>query len=325
MKYRRLGGNQSAVSEIGFGAWGLGGDAYGPIDRQAAEATVQYAYERGINFFDTSDFYGDGASEEILGRALKRIRPKVIICSKVGMLKHRGFQMTQDFSSDHIRAGLVASLRRLQTDYVDLYLLHSPPLDVLEDGGSMATLEALKEEGKILEFGVSARSPQDARRAIERYGIRTVQANFNLIDHRALDDGLFNLARRENVGVIVRTPLGFGYLTGRMSGDETLTVMDHRAKWPREQLRRWADASKLFSPLATAARSRTLAQFALQFCLAYDAVSTVIPGMLDRGQVAENVAASRLAPLGAAEIEKVREIYLARQFFDPAVKTACER
>ncbi len=325
MKYRRLGNSGLAVSEIGFGGWGLGGDSYGPVDRETAEATVHYAYHCGVNFYDTSDFYGDGASEEALGRALKQVRSKVIICSKVGMLKHCGFRMPQDFSPDHIRAGLVASLRRLQTDYVDLYLLHSPPLEVLEDGKSIATLEALKREGKIREFGISARTPRDARSVIERYGIRTVQANFNLIDHRAFDDGLFDVARRAGVGVIVRTPLGFGYLTGRLSGDETLTVMDHRAKWPREQLRRWAAGSRLFAPLAASAHQRTLAQFALQFCLAFDEVSTVIPGMLDRTQVAENVAASSLPPPAAAEIEKVREIYRTHQLYDPTIKSTAER
>ena len=131
MKYRKLGNTGLEVSEIGFGAWGIGGDSYGTVDDDVSRKALRFAYDQGITLFDTSDIYGSGHSEELIGQVLKDVRGRIVIASKVGTLPHFGFTMPQDFSVKHIREALEASLRRLQSEYVDLYQLHSPPIEVL--------------------------------------------------------------------------------------------------------------------------------------------------------------------------------------------------
>lgn len=320
MKYRTLGSTGIRISEIGFGTWGLGGDSYGPVDDDTSEKVLKEALDSGITFYDTSDLYGNGHCEEILGRAFSDCRQQMVIATKVGTLPHTGFYMPQDFSEAHIRASMDASLRRLETDYVDLYQLHSPPMELPNWDEIVGVLKSLRQEGKIHASGISARSPEDAKTAIEKFGFEAVQVNFNLIDHRAIDSGLFDLCRQRNVGVIVRTPLAFGYLSGKLTGEEEFQGSDHRAKWPREQLRRWANAHHLFAPL-NEGKLRTMTQLALQFCLSEEAVSTVIPGILTLDEVRENSGAADLPALSKDELIAIRRIYRDHQFYDASAKT----
>jgi aryl-alcohol dehydrogenase-like predicted oxidoreductase len=320
MRVRQLGRTGLTVSEVGFGTWGLGGDSYGPVDDATSRDALHLAFDRGVTFYDTSDLYGAGHSEQVLGDAFRDRRDRVVIATKVGTLPHSGFYMPQDFATATIEAGLEASLRRLGTDYVDLYQLHSPQLDLPNWDAIIETLQRLQAAGKIRAYGLSARSPGDARAAVERFGFPVVQVNYNLIDHRAAENGLFALCAERGVGVIARTPLCFGYLSGTMTGDEEFVGRDHRANWPREQLRRWARAPQLFAPL-NAGSSRTLVQLALQFCLADPAVSTVIPGMLTRAEVIEDTTVADLPPLAADEHARIRDIYKADIFYDPQAKS----
>lgn len=320
MKYRQLGKTGLNVSEIGFGTWGLGGNSYGPVDDAVSIDALRFAFEQGITFFDTSDLYGNGHSEIVLGEALQGVRDQVIICTKVGLLPHSGFEMPCDFSPEHIRRGLNASLSRLKTDYIDLYLLHSPTLEILQsDHRIMETLEELKKQGKIRAYGISARSPQDALSSVCEFGFQATQVNFNLIDQRAITNGFFDLARENNVGVIARTPFCFGYLTGKLTGSESFNGIDHRSNWPQEQLKRWAAAPGLFSFL-TDGQKRTPAQIALRYCLEHTEVSTVIPGMMSRAEVTENIQAVDIDPLTESEMNKIREIYDNTSFYDKNAK-----
>ncbi|HVY68706.1 MAG TPA: aldo/keto reductase [Verrucomicrobiae bacterium] len=321
MNYRPLGVTGIKVSEIGFGSWGLGGEAYGPTDDAVSEQALNTAFDEGINFYDTADLYGAGHSEELIGRIFKGRRDKVVIATKGGTLPHTGFHMPQDFSPRHLRQALENSLRRLQTDYVDLYQLHSPSVEALSNGAAIATLEKLRDAGKIRSFGVSARSPRDAMELLWQFQLDVVQVNYNLIDQRAHDDGLLALARKKSAGIIARTPLCFGYLTGKMSGTETLARRDHRANWPVEQLRRWAESPGLFAPLYTARRI-TPAQFALRFCLQPSVVATTIPGLITPEQVLENVKAVNLPPITPEEMEIIRDLYHTHTFYDPGIKVA---
>ncbi|MCE7913035.1 MAG: aldo/keto reductase, partial [Candidatus Brocadia sp.] len=180
MKYRKLGNTGIEVSEIGFGTWGLGGNSYGPVDDNVSKTALRFAFDSGITFYDTSDLYGNGHSEEVLGDALHDVRDKIIISTKVGLLPHTGFGMPCDFSPAYIRQELDVSLRRLRSDYVDIYLLHSPTIEMLrEDREIVATLQILKEAGKIHAYGISVRSPDDGLVAIQEFGINVVQVNFN--------------------------------------------------------------------------------------------------------------------------------------------------
>ena len=320
MEYRQLGTSGITVSVLGFGTWGLGGESYGPVDDGVSERALRTARELGINFYDTADLYGGGHSEEVLGRTFARVRDQVVIATKGGTLPHTGFHMPQRFSSSHLVGALEGSLRRLGTDYVDLYQLHSPPLEALDDDpGVVETLEQLRQQGKIRCFGISVRSPDDALIAVKRWGFPVVQVNFNMIDQRALDNGLFDRVPVNGAGVIARTPLAFGYLSGALTGAETFSEGDHRRNWPEDQRRRWAEAPATFAAL-NSGTTRTMAQLALQYCLGQAAVTTTIPGMLTPEEVAEDVAVTEMPRLTEAEHRQIRTIYLNNAFFDRTAK-----
>lgn len=316
MKYRKLGNTGLEVSEIGFGTWGIGGVSdgaisYGPTDDRESTIALWRAFELGVNFFDTSDLYGYGHSESLIGEVFKDVRGKLLIASKVGFVKAYG---RQDFSPKHIRKSIEGSLRRLQTDYIDLYQLHSPPVELLEKGGIVDSFHSLKKEGKVRAIGISVRSPDDGLRAVEGFGFESIQVNFNMVDQRALETGLMDVCRKTGVGLICRTPLCYGFLTGKFSPTSRFDSQDHRSRWPSEQIALWANAYRLFSS-ALEYQNQTHGQIALKFCLSYPSVSTVIPGMLNKCEVEENVSASDLGALTDTERLKVEKIYRDNAFF----------
>ena len=243
MNYRPLGETGLQVSEIGFGAWGIGGGeaapAYGTTDDRRSIYALQRAFELGINFFDTADFYGDGHSETLISRALGDHREEIVIASKVGLVDANG---AQNFSPGHIRNSVEGSLSRLQTDCIDLYQLHGPPVHLLEEDDSIiATLHDLKEAGKIREIGISVASPEDGLAAVTRFGFRVIQVNFNLVDQRAQEIGLFDLCLQTGAGIIGRTPLCFGFLSGAYSAEAEFQPNDHRSGRSPEQINKWTD------------------------------------------------------------------------------------
>lgn len=317
MKYRLLGKTGLRVSEIGFGAWGIGGIhrgamGYGPTDDEQSKGALRRAFECGINFYDTADLYGFGHSEELIGEVFQDVRDKVVITSKVGILDPAG---TQNFSPKHIRDSLERSLRRLRTDYLDLYQLHDPPVELLlEKSSILEILCGFQKEGKIRTFGVSLRSPEDGLTALRKLPIPSLQFNFNLVDQRAIENGLMDLCRQQQVGVISRTPLCFGFLADPSLKGQDFDTQDHRGRWSRDQLNLWADASSLFSAVMDS-QYQTAAQSALRFCLSFRAVSTVIPGMLREDEVDENVLASDMGSLEPAELAKIDKIYKDHVFF----------
>jgi len=313
VRQRRLGRSGLTVSEIGFGAWGIGGNkdgavAYGPTDEAQSLDALAAALDAGINFFDTADLYGFGESERLIGRAFAAHRDRVVIASKAGMLDAAG---RQDFAPAHIARSLEGTLERLRTDHVDLYQLHGPSPEQLD--GILDTMDTLRREGKARAIGISLRSPEEGERALALYPFDAVQVNFNLLDQRVLDTGLMDRCKEQGAGVIVRTPLCFGFLTGEYSATQDYDASDHRSRWNVEQRRVWSSAYQLFSGVK--GRADTPAQFALRFCLSFDAVSSVIPGMLTREQVRENAAAGDGPVLGPAEMGRIREIYRSQRFF----------
>lgn len=318
MRYREIGSTGIAVSEIGFGAWGIGGvpkdaRAYGPTDDQTSLKALSRAIELGVTFFDTSPLYGYGHSEVLIGMATCGRRDKVVISSKVGYV---GFSGDQDFSPVYIRESLEGSLRRLKTDYVDMFQLHDPPMDLLdEDGRILETLEELQEEGKIRIIGISVRGVEDSLRAVTRFPFKSIQVNFNMVDQRILQYRLLEKCKEKGVGVIIRTPLCFGFLTGEYCKDYKFDDKDHRSRWSKEQVDLWANAYKLFISELTEGNSQTNAQIALRFCLSFPQVSSVIPGMLNKEHVEDNVISSELGPLTSSVVDKFKKIYGENQFF----------
>jgi aryl-alcohol dehydrogenase-like predicted oxidoreductase len=293
MKYRKLGKTGILVSEIGFGAWGIGGShggavAYGKTDDAESLLALKTAFGLGVNFYDTADIYGFGHSEELIGKAFAGCRADVIIASKVGFL---GFDGKQDFSPQYINGSIENSLKSLHTDYIDLYQLHSPDVGLIEDN-TLGALYSLKKQGKIREIGISVRSPDDGIIAINHFEFKVIQVNFNILDQRILDNGLLELCGKKNIGVIIRTPLCFGFLTGKYAAADIFREGDHRSRWSKEQIGKWVDEGKSIMGNVIAKGMFTDAQVALRFCLSYRDVSTVIPGMLGKEQVEENCLTS---------------------------------
>lgn len=316
MNYRALGKTNCQVSEIGFGAWGIGGTnkgavAYGPTDDKQSKVALKMALDLGVTFFDTSDFYGFGHSEKLIGEVFRHCRDDVFIASKFGFV---ALPDAQNFSSKHLLSAVDRSLKRLQTEYIDLYQLHSPPLEVINDE-LMSTLEKLVQRGKIKHIGVSLRSPSDGFVALQDYAFDTIQVNYNLVDQRAFDIGLFDLCQKKNVGVIIRTPLCFGFLTGKYTGQSRFDTSDHRSRWSEAQIDLWSKAYQVFLLSLTQTHELTPAQVALKFCLSHDAVSTVIPGMLNGAQVRENASVSDGSGLPRDVLVKIRETYTNHTFF----------
>ncbi|TMJ21801.1 MAG: aldo/keto reductase, partial [Alphaproteobacteria bacterium] len=216
VKYRALGRTGLSVSEIGFGAWGIGGrtagtTSYGDTDDCTLLAALARALDGGITFFDTSAAYGDGHSEALIGQAFAGRRDKVVIATKAG---YESWDPAPDFSAAAVVASAEKSLARLRSDYVDLLQLHNPPAEALRDPELRRALERLQAAGKIRAWGVSAKSPAEAIEALTAFEAPMVQANFNMMDVRALESGLLAEAERRGAGFVGRTPLCFGFLSG---------------------------------------------------------------------------------------------------------------
>ena len=318
MNYRKIGNTAISVSEIAFGAWGIGGitkdaRAYGHTDDNISQLALQKAYDLGVNFYDTAPLYGYGHSEKLIGNTLSHLRHHIILSSKVGYLDFKG---NQDFSVKHIRKSLGKSLRRLKTDYLDVFQLHDPPIEKLyQESHIFETMQALKDEGQIRAIGISTRSPCEDIIAIEKFEIDSIQLNFSLVDQRIIENGVLEKCRAKNIGVLVRTPLCFGFLTGNYDSTDEFSSDDHRSRWDPEQIKRWANAHELFTHSSSENKTQTNAQIALRFCLSYPQVTTVMPGMLTPEHVEENVRSSELGGLPLEFLQMFSKIYQEHQFF----------
>ena len=313
MRTRRLGRTGLRVSEVGFGAWAVGGNAhgnsYGPTDDATSLAAIDRAAELGCNFFDTADVYGWGHSEELLGQALEGRRDAVFLATKVGGdFYHGGVRL--NFDPGYIGFALERSLRRLRTDRVDLYQLHNPPAEVMGDPRTYEVLESLKAEGRIDHYGVSIHEPFEGALCLESGRPEVLQVPFSLFRQEWIDE-LFGEARKAGVGLIAREPLGNGFLAGTIDPRARFPPGDIRSGWPPSMIAGRAAAADRLAFLAR--QGRTRAQAALRFVLAFPEVSTTIPGAKSPAQVEENLGASEAPALTESEVREARRLY-ARDF-----------
>ncbi len=324
MNYRTLGRTGLVVSEIGFGAWGIGGrtvgqTSYGDTDDRTSLTALTRAFDSGITFFDTSGAYGNGHSEELIGQALAAVRSRVVIASKAG---YESWDREPDFSARAIVASAEKSLTRLRTDYLDLLQLHNAPLELLRLDEMRDALLSLAAAGKIRAWGFSARSPAEALEALKTCDPPVVQANFNMMDVRAVTTGLLDEAIRRQSGFVGRTPLCFGFLSGAIDRNTTFPSGDHRLGWSHVQLENWIDGARDLLGAVGAEPGVQGVQAALRFCLSFPAVSTVIPGILTAVEAEENALASTAGPLQAEQVDTVLAINRQRQFFVPPARVS---
>jgi aryl-alcohol dehydrogenase-like predicted oxidoreductase len=306
VRYRRLGRTELQVSEIGFGAWAIGGNkhghSYGPTDNAESLQAVAQALDMGCTFFDTADIYGHGLSEKLLGQALQTCRAACVIATKVGNDFYHG-PVHKNFDADYIRFAVEQSLKRLRTDYIDLYQLHNPPLMMLQRGEHYAVLDELKRAGKIRYYGVSVHDAYEGEMAIHAAKPDTIQVVFNLLRQDAREE-LFPLARENDIGLIVREPLANGILTGKYTTETTFSDDDFRSTWPREYFLMQVQSAEKFRVFEQSGR-RTLTQTALRFVLDERNVSVLIPGIKTPAQARENLVVSDLPALSADERQMI--------------------
>jgi aryl-alcohol dehydrogenase-like predicted oxidoreductase len=290
MNLRPFGNTGMNVSEIGLGAWQLANPDWGVDDRREALRIIRKSLEAGCTFFDTAPGYGGGRSEELLGEGLKSVRKDIILCTKFG---HTAEGVT-DFSTTAIRPSIEASLRRLQTDYLDIVLMHNPPREMMD--GSVASqyeeFEKLKAEGKLRAYGVSLDWREEAEMVVETTKSKALEVYFNALYQEPLP--AFQKAQEHGLGIIVKVPLDSGWLSGRYRKGHHFE--DIRKRWPPEVVARRSELAEQFARLVPEGMS--MAHAALQFILAHPQVSTIIPGAKSTEQALDNFAAAdkQLAP-----------------------------
>ena len=289
MEYRTLGRTGIRISEVGLGTWGMGGDRYGRADDAESRGAILRALELGINHIDTAPIYGNGRSEEVIGAAIAGRRHEVVLASKVGMFP--GGRQNFDYSGPRVMREVEQSLRRLQTDYLDIYFLHSPDEDLFRDDG-LEALVRLKEQGKIRAAGFSVMSVDEgiplAMRLIEQGQVDVIQQAYRLL-YTLPSTELLPLAQARNVGVIARENFYFGFLTGAITRETVFDDHDDRRKF----LPAFIDAVLArVEKLDFLTNGRTMTQAALQFVLATPGVHGVIPGAMTVAEVEDNVRAS---------------------------------
>ncbi len=317
MHYRALGRTGWNVSEISFGAWAIGG-SWGGVSDAESMAALHQAIDSGVNFIDTADVYGMGRSERLIAQLRRERREPIVVATKAG--RRLSPHTADGYNARNLTAFVEDSLRNLATDSLDLVQLHCPPADVYYRPEVFGALDRLVEAGKIRHYGVSVERVEEALKAIEYPGVETVQIIFNCFRQRPAEL-FFEQARRRQVGILARVPLASGMLTGKLRPDSQFPVDDHRNFNRHGES---FDVGETFSgvdydtalaaveELRPLANGISMAQFALRWILAFDAVTCAIPGGKRPAQVAENCAASDLPPLNAETMRAVGAIYDAR-------------
>ena len=302
MKYHTYTRQTPLVSEIGMGTWQLGASSdWKAMTEKAAIDMVHQALASGVNFFDTAPNYGNGTSELRLGKALKGFdRSKIVVNTKFGHTDYGG----TNYNSDYIRASLEGSLKRLQLDYVDSFIFHNPPYEYLDGhhNDHYEILEKLKDEGKLKAYGASLDTYKEMKLFMETTNGEVIEAFFNILHQDTAR--AFDLALKTGVGIIVKIPLDSGWLSGKYDADSTFN--DIRERWSRDDIQ--TRAALINSIKRLIGKEHNLAQTALSFCLAYDAVATVIPGNATMAQLKRNLE-STTKPISKELLKKLEEFY----------------
>jgi aryl-alcohol dehydrogenase-like predicted oxidoreductase len=315
MKYRQLGTTGMHVSEISFGAWAIG-SSWGKVDDQESLAALNKAVDLGVNFIDTADVYGDGHSEKLIARLLKERKETIYVATKAGRKLEP--HVAEKYTAQNIRRFVEDSLKNLQVQRLDLLQLHCPPTAVYYNPEMFQALDDLVKAGKLRNYGVSVEKVEEALKAIEFPGVRTIQIIFNMFRQRP-SELFFREAKARKIGVIVRVPLASGLLTGKMSRASRFAADDHRnynrkgKMFDRGETFAGVDFDKGLKAVEELKRilprGMSMTQFALRWILMFDAVSCAIPGAKRTDQVEDNCAASDMPRLSGRVMSQVREIY----------------
>ncbi len=316
MKYRSLGKTNYPVSEVGFGAWQIGAD-WGSVSDNDALNALEAALSEGVTFIDTADVYGDGLSEQRIAKMLKTYQgERIYVATKAG--RRLNPHVTEGYNYDNLAGFVQRSLKNLERDTLDLVQLHCPPTDVYKQDTAFEALDKLKQEGALQHYGVSVETVEEAKLAMQHEAVDTIQIIYNMFRLKpALE--LFEEAKANNVGIIVRVPLASGLLSGKMTKERAFDASDHRnynrhgeafdvgETFSGVDFESGVDAANELKSIVPEGAS--LAQTALRWILMHPAVSVVIPGAKNAEQAKANATASDLEVLAASSMQKVREVY----------------
>lgn len=315
MNYRVFGRCGWAVSEVGFGAWAIGG-SWGKVDEEDAVAALHRAIDCGVNFIDTADVYGDGKSERLIARVLKDRKERVFVATKAG--RRLSPHTADGYTEENLTKFVERSLKNLELETIDLLQLHCPPTEVYYRPEVFAALDKLVAQGKIRYYGVSVEKVEEGLKAIEYPGVRSVQIIFNIFRQRPAEL-FFARCREKRVAIIARVPLASGLLAGKITKDTVFPPDDHRnfnrygQAFDRGETFAGVDFEKGLQAVeelrTLVPQGFTMAQFALKWILMFPEVSTVIPGAKNPRQAEENAKTSDLPPLKEEVMERIREIY----------------
>ena len=317
MEYRSLGRTGWNISEIGFGAWGIGGDAWGTTDDRQSLTALHKAIDLGVNFIDTADVYGDGHSEQLVAQVRRERSESLIIATKAG--RRLNPHVASGYNNRQNLTGFVErSLRNLDTDALDLLQLHCPPSEVYDMPEVFGILDDLVQQGKIRFYGVSVERVDEALKAITYPNVQSVQIIFNMFRLKPAEQ-FFAAAREQKVGILARVPLASGLLTGKFRPDTQFSSQDHRnynrhgeafdqgETFSGVEYTTGLQAVDALRPLVPP--GATMAQLALRWILMFPEVTTTIPGAKTPQQAEDNVKAAALPPLSDETMQRVRTVY----------------
>jgi aryl-alcohol dehydrogenase-like predicted oxidoreductase len=316
MKYRKLGKTDFEISEISLGTWQVGGVWGDDFSHENADKILNSAVDAGINFIDTADVYSDGESEKAVGRFVKSRSERIFVATKCG--RQLNPHVNEAYQPAVLRKFVENSLKNMGLETLDLIQLHCPPTEVYYRPEIFELFDRLKDEGKILNLGISVEKVEEALKGIEFDNVTTVQIIFNTFRQRPAEL-FFEQAKNKNIGVIVRVPLASGLLTGKFSKQSTFTAGDHRNFNRNGEA---FDKGETFSGIdyetglvaveelkALFPNEPNLAPIALKWILQHNAVSTIIPGASRSEQVLSNVASLDFPTLSAEQISQMNSVY----------------
>ena len=316
MEYRTLGKTGFEISEISLGTWQVGGRWGDPFNDESAEQILHAALDHGINFIDTADVYSNGMSEAAVGRVVRERSERIYVATKCG--RQINPHTSENYEPATLRKYVENSLKNIGVEALDLIQLHCPPTEVYYRPEIFELFDRLKQEGKILNMGVSVEKVEEALKAIEYPNVTTVQIIFNMFRQRPASLFFLEAARR-NVGIIVRVPLASGLLTGKYDRNTTFGPEDHRT-FNRDGAA--FDKGETFSgiPYETGLKAveelkllflkeGNLAPVALKWILGFSEVSCVIPGASREEQVHSNLKAISYPELSEEQLAEIQKIY----------------